>query len=157
MISMAAGVSVAFPALWLASYAWNTRAAGGPLKPQHGRSWTVRPAAVPALSNHEAESTHVLPLKQGACGPTVLLPSATGTTPMHAPPATASVVPCGCNNQRLGQHAHGDSASRSNVPQEDERVLLLFVWLCVSAAEATMANTGQHKAPAGICASRRPC
>ena len=46
LISMAAGVSVAFPALWLASYAWNTRAAGGPLQPRHGRSWPVRPAAV---------------------------------------------------------------------------------------------------------------
>ena len=47
MISMAAGVSFAFPALWLASYAWNTRGPGGALKPQHGRSWPVRPAAVP--------------------------------------------------------------------------------------------------------------
>ena len=45
-ISMAAGVSFAFPALWLSSYVWNTRAPGGALKPQHGRSWLVRPAAV---------------------------------------------------------------------------------------------------------------
>ena len=56
-VSMAAGVSFAFPALWLSSYVWNTRAPGGALKPQHGRSWLIRPAAVrPSLRlYHEAQ------------------------------------------------------------------------------------------------------
>ena len=88
MISMAAGVSVAFPALWLASYAWNTRATGGPLKPQHGRSWTVRPAAVPAF---RAMTVKDIPCPEARRLASHLrhIASATGITMMHAPPATA--------------------------------------------------------------------
>ena len=54
MISMAAGVSVAFPSLWLAAYVWNTRAAAGPLTRTRRSSWPINPLAVcnPPVENN---------------------------------------------------------------------------------------------------------